>query len=87
MLWLLWSAFKCLGVAALLLFAYLFYLHVKKIQRLKNYGKQGAFLLPGYDSFPLGNIKSINSWVALSEAASSDPKSEAVPQLMIWSLD
>ena len=66
-----WFAFKSLGVLAILCFLTFYYSHVKRVKKIRDfYGTQkGVLLEPGFDAFPLGNIKGILATVEESKRA------------------
>ena len=39
-----------------LIIAYGMFMYFRKMKRLENYTAQGVYMLPGFDTIPLGNM-------------------------------
>ena len=56
MYWLFWQISQWLGVMVFLIIAYGMFMYFRKMKRLENYTAQGVYMLPGFDTIPLGNM-------------------------------
>lgn len=67
-------------------FLWLVYNHYKILNMLKFYIDQGAFAIPGYDSFIMGNAKGQLEYEAIKAELKGTNKKALKPGLQ-WSLD
>ena len=85
---LLWQISIWLVAFGLICFAILCYLHFNKIKRVAGYVDQGVYMLPGWDSFLVGNMPHFGVWEAACYKAEFEEKNaDSLHSFFPWLMD